>query len=74
MTELIRFNAGNDRNGNPRRLFAEIASGQISRVWDEGFSGYAAVPEPLQHAAKNCATVAITATEYRNLLRVRSFS
>ena len=74
MTEILRFNAGNDGKGNPRRLYVEVAAGQVSRVWDEGYDGYLAVPEPLQNAAKNCATLAITAGQYRSLLKIRSFS
>ena len=74
MTELLRFNAGNDTNGNPRRIFAEIASGQVSRVWDEGYEGYLAVPSPLQDAAKSCTTLAITPRQYRDLLKIRSYS
>ncbi len=74
MTELLCFNAGNDTNGNPRRIFAEIASGQVSRVWDEGFDGYQAVPLPLRDAAKQCATLAITPRQYRDLLKIRSYS
>ena len=74
MPELIRFNAGNDANGNPRRLFAEIAAGQVSRVWDEGYGGFHAVPPELRTAAANCATVPITPKGYRELLKIRSFT
>jgi hypothetical protein len=74
MTELLRFNAGNDTNGNPRRIYAEIASGNVSRVWDEGFDGHQAVPAELQNAAKNCATLTVTPRQYRDLLKIRSFS
>ena len=74
MTELLRFNAGNDTNGNPRRIYAEIASGNVSRVWDEGFDGYQAVPPELRNASKNCATLSITPKQYRELLKIRCFS
>lgn len=74
MTEILRFNAGNDRDGNPRRLYAEIAAGQVSRVWDEGYDGYNAVPPELRTAAANCGTVPITPKGYRDLLKIRSFS
>lgn len=74
MTELLRFNAGNDSNGNPRRIYAEIASGQVSRAWDEGYEGHHAVPAELRHAAKYCATLPITPKGYRDLLKLRSFS
>ena len=74
MTELLRFSAGNDTNGNPRRVFVEIASGQPMRAWDEGYEGYHAVPVELRHAAKYCATLPTTAKGYRDLLKLRAFS
>jgi len=74
MTELLRFNAGNDTDGNPRRIYAEIASGQVSRVWDEGYDGPHAVPPNLRTAAANCATLPITPKGYRDLLKLQTFS
>ena len=74
MTELLRFNAGNDTNGNPRRVFVEIASGQPMRAWDEGYEGHYVVPLELRHAARLCATLPTTAKGYRDLLKLRSFS
>lgn len=74
MTELIRLNAGNDRNGNPRRVYAELAAGQVSRVWDEGYDGHHAVPAELRYAAANCATLSITAAQYRALLKLAAWS
>jgi hypothetical protein len=74
MTELIRLNAGNDRNGNPRRIYAELAAGQVSRAWDEGYAGPHAVPADLRHAAANCATLSITAAQYRALLKLAAWS
>jgi hypothetical protein len=74
MAELLRFNAGNDSDGNPRRIYAEIAAGQISSVWDEGYDGPHAVPPNLRTAAANCATLPITLKGYRDLLKIRSFS
>jgi hypothetical protein len=74
MTEILRFNAGNDTNGNPRRIFAEIASGQVSRVWDEGYEGHHAVPPNLRTAAANCTTLPITPKGYRDLLKLQTFS
>jgi hypothetical protein len=74
MTELLRFNAGNDANGNPRRVFVEIASGQPMRAWDEDYDGHYAVPVELRHAANHCATLPTTVKGYRDLLKLRSFS
>jgi hypothetical protein len=74
MTEILRFNAGNDANGNPRRVFVEIASGQPMRAWVEGYEGHHAVPAELRHAAKHCATLPTTVKGYRDLLKLRTFS
>jgi hypothetical protein len=74
MTELIRLNAGNDRDGNPRRIYAELAAGQVSRAWDEGYDGPHAVPVELRHAAANCATLSITVAQYRALLKLATWS
>jgi len=74
MTEILRFNAGNDAEGNPHRIYAQIASGQVSRVWDEGYEGHHSVPPNLRIAAANCTTLPITPKGYRDLLKLRSFS
>jgi hypothetical protein len=74
MAELIRFNAGNDPDGNPRRIYAELAAGQVSRAWDEGYDGPHAVPAELRHAAANCGTLLITPAQYRALLKLATWS
>jgi len=35
-TNMIRLIAGNDRNGNPRRVYVGLtASGAVTGAWDE---------------------------------------
>lgn len=68
---LIRLNASNDRNGNPRRCYVAInQSGDIVGVWDEGYKGYGAVPEDLQDKAHMAPTFLTTPGEYRDCLKV----
>lgn len=43
---VIHLNAGNDSNGNPRRIYlAILSSGRILGAVDEGYSGSGAVGE-----------------------------
>ena len=65
---IIRLNAGNDTNGNPRRVYVAFDGCDIVGAWDEGYSGYNAVPEALRPLARQAATLATTATERRELL------
>lgn len=65
---IIRLNAGNDKNGNPRRLYVHLDdSGSIVKVYDEGYRGWGAVPEELQRAASRATTFMTTPSEYREL-------
>jgi len=66
MAEIIRLNAGNDRNGNPRRVFVEIAKGEIIDSWDEGYAGSRAIPTRKRHKWTGL-TFATTPGEYRLL-------
>ena len=68
--EIVRLNAGNDRNGNPRRVYVVISDGQVIRAYDEGYTGHSVVPEELKDKARDCATFPTTAAEYRSLLKV----
>ena len=43
--EAIRLNAGNDRNGNPRRVFVILRDGEVIATADEGYRGRAALDE-----------------------------
>lgn len=69
MACMVNLNAGNDRNGNPRRIFILIQRGGIVGGWDEGFRGTDAVPPSLRLAASRATTIAITSGQYRSLKR-----
>lgn len=60
----------NDRNGNPRRLYVLINEGQRVAVWDEGYSGYQAVPGIWRDAAYDAERVNITTKLYYELRRM----
>ena len=67
---VIRLNAGNDRNGNPRRVFVVFDSdGDIVDAIDEGYEGDDALRKlgyPTSYS-----TFKTTPAEYRDLLRIR---
>lgn len=72
---VIRLRANNDPNGNPRRLYAALGTGEdsdhgrILGVWDEGYSGHNAVPERLRDQARNAPTFDVTTRQYLDLLK-----
>lgn len=74
MLELIYLRTKNDKNGNPRRLFASIICGGITRVYDEGYEGTNCVPESLRGLAKAASNYPIETTpgEYRRLKKLYS--
>jgi hypothetical protein len=67
----IKLNAGNDRNGNPRRVFVVLdESGNIIEAIDEEYRGTAALfdkyaPPDIGYPCE----FATTPKEYRELLR-----
>lgn len=66
---VIRLNAGNDRNGNPRRVFAGVArNGDFLGVYDEGYSGKGAMPKAWQQKYSGLS-FDTTPKEYRDLIR-----
>ena len=74
-TNMIRLNAGNDRNGNPRRVYVGLtASGAVTGAWDEGYAGFRCVPcvmggVDMEALARSAPTFATTPAEYHSLLR-----
>lgn len=72
---IIRLNAGNDRNGNPRRCYvclAKEADGfgtMIVDAWNEGYAGYGAVPPIYRDMAHKAPTFETTPSEYRSILK-----
>lgn len=66
----IRLDAGNDTNGNPRRLFVVFSkAGTILETIDEGYNGNSEVRKKYPRHADG-GTFATTPTEYRNLKKI----
>ena len=67
----IKLNAGNDRNGNPRRVYVLLSdTGSIVRAVDEGYEGIHALNRvPGAEGLRDPVEFATTPAEYRQLLR-----
>ena len=66
---MVRLNAGNDRNGNPRRVFVALnAFGGACGAWDEGYQGRGCVPESLRELAAQAPTFDGSASDRVGLL------
>lgn len=69
-TTIIRLNAGNDNNGNPRRVYILLSTtGEIIRAYPEAYSGYNAVPEEFRQQARNAQTIPTTPKYYHDILK-----
>jgi hypothetical protein len=69
-TNMIRLDAGHTTSGNPRRVFVGLSrEGTITGAWDEGYSGWNAVPEKLRKLAQFAPRFDTTPSEYNSLLR-----
>ncbi len=66
---LVHLNAGNDVNGNPRRVYLAFQAGRILGVWDEGFRGSEVLPSDLRARASNALSLPTTPAKYRELLK-----
>ena len=67
---LVYFTAPNDRNGNPRRLWALFTpAGQLCATYDEGYEGSHALPAMLRPKAATAYAVPIAAATYNAMLR-----
>jgi hypothetical protein len=69
---MVRLNAGNDTNGNPRRvwvLLCDKAKDGISGAWDEGFDGANALPEDFRSFCAAAPTIPTTRSYCRMILR-----
>jgi len=70
---IVKVNAGNDRNGNPRRGWLVFSPQRgASTFFDEGYLGIHAVPIELRAAARITPELEITPRQYRALLKHRS--
>lgn len=66
----VHLNAGNDRNGNPRRLFLVVDAGaNVLAAVDEGFEGSAALERAGYKNLPTTDQISTTPSEYRELLR-----
>ncbi len=67
----IKLNAGNDRNGNPRRVFVVIDElGYVVDAIDEGYNGISELWKkcPAMNKASFPAEFPTTVSEYKALL------
>lgn len=66
---VIRLNAGNDVNGNPRRVFIQLSSkGLILDAWDEDYLGESAIPSD-HRASYSGLTLFVTPGTYRDVIK-----
>ena len=69
----IRFDAGHDINGNPKRVFVVLEAGDIVATYDEEYSFTKAITNKYHRRAYNGLTFVTTTGEYRHLVNyVRS--
>ncbi len=68
----IKLNAGNNRNGNPRRVYVvlDTITGRIVDTIDEGYLGIAALHKIHPTIPTPCEFFTTT-REYRELLKMR---
>ena len=67
---LVKINAGHNVNGNPRRAWVQFGEYvELINAWDEGYSGYAAVPAELQDEARKAPQLIVTPAYYREVLK-----
>lgn len=73
MTEFAMIKhmcADNDKNGNPRRIYALIdEEGYYVAAWDEGYKGSDAVPGEWRRAAYHAERARISVKEYNRIRR-----
>lgn len=68
---IIKLNAGNDKNGNPRRVFVVLdpTTGATIDIIDEGYNGDAEPRKRYPNAVRPYREFATTTKEYRELLK-----
>lgn len=69
VTTVLHLAAPNDSSGNPRRAFVAFAGSALRGCWDEGYSGFQAVPPELQNLAHSAPRINVTAGELRRWQR-----
>ena len=69
-TSIQHLCADNDRNGNPRRIYALVdEEGYYLAAWNEGYHGHHAVPGPWRQAAYEARPRRFSVREYNRVLR-----
>ncbi len=68
----IRLNAGNDSNGNPRRVFVTLIGGEIEATYDENYRGVDAITKKSHREAYKGCTIKTSVSEYKELLTIGS--
>jgi hypothetical protein len=64
----FKLNAGNDVNGNPRRVYVVQPGKGKTLYFDEGYQGIKAIPEKYRKDSIDVGTFATTEQEYFVLL------
>lgn len=68
----IKLDAGNDRNGNRRRVFVVLdKDGEIRGIVDEGYKGTSALRDAFPKVKNYPPVFATTPQEYRELLKLK---
>ena len=63
----IRFDAGSDTNGNPKRVYVVLEAGDIVATYKEEYDGVKAITNKHHRRAYNGLTFATTTADYRSL-------
>jgi len=69
-TLIIKMDAGNDRNGNPRVCYVGLNKDcVITNVWQELYAGFECVPATYRRKAQMATRFKITVAEYNTLIK-----
>lgn len=69
VTTVLHLAAPNDNNGNPRRVFLAFAGSAFRGYWDEGYSGFHAMPPELRDLALSAPRINVSAAELKSWQR-----
>ena len=72
--EFSILNAGNDVNGNPRRMWciSDYETGEVQFAYDEGYYGRDCVPGKVRHSFEYAQHTECTFRQYQMLLKLPS--
>jgi len=66
--QIVKLNSGNDRNGNPKRVFVRLIGGRADQAFDEGYRGTGAIPKAIQNEYKGLI-FDITRSDYNHYVK-----